>query len=254
MATLMIADAHLQHPSHRDYKLLAELLERITGRIDNLVLLGDFFEFWFGYRHTVFANYVPILALLEKISRSSSIYAVEGNHDFHFGTYFQQQLGARLLPQGGSVQLENQWLHLAHGDLINPYDRGYRLLHWFLRSPLVYAVGRCLPPDLAWRIAMQASARSQAKRLRKQAPSLPETLFINHARQQWQQGHQWVFWGHFHHHWRHQEQQQQAVAVGPWQQQHCFAVLKQDQLWHGHYQAGGPLPQELQQLLGCSDS
>ena len=52
MKTLFIADAHLKNPRDRNYRALLDFLAEQLHVVDRLVLLGDIFEFWVGYRHT----------------------------------------------------------------------------------------------------------------------------------------------------------------------------------------------------------
>jgi len=59
MRAIILADAHLRHPQDHNYKQLLKFLEQQQD-LDGLFLLGDIFEIWLGYRHSVFANYIAL--------------------------------------------------------------------------------------------------------------------------------------------------------------------------------------------------
>ena len=81
----------------------------------------------------------------------TEIVFVEGNHDFHLGPFFRETLGCRVLPDGGAVEIDGRRVYLAHGDLVDSTDRGYRLLRRLSAQPLVRNLVQGLaPPDLTW--------------------------------------------------------------------------------------------------------
>ena len=105
MRDLFIADAHLLAPQDANYRRLLEFLRAQRGRTRTLVLLGDIFEFWIGYRYCVFSAYVPLLEALRELREAGArIVYVEGNHDFHLGPYFAETLGCDILPDGGVIE------------------------------------------------------------------------------------------------------------------------------------------------------
>lgn len=86
MKDIFIADAHLKNPADENYVQLLEFLKQNSGNIRTLILLGDIFEFWVGYRHCVYSAYVPLLQQLNLLRLDgTSIIVVEGNHDFKIG-------------------------------------------------------------------------------------------------------------------------------------------------------------------------
>ncbi len=102
MRDIFLADAHLLDPSDANYRRLLAFLDRQRGSVGTLYLLGDIFEFWVGYHHTVFAPYVPLLEALRRLREAGArIVYVEGNHDFHLGPYIEETLGCTVLPDGG---------------------------------------------------------------------------------------------------------------------------------------------------------
>lgn len=228
MRDLFIADAHLLDPRDANYRRLLEFLRSQRGRVRTLFLLGDIFEFWIGYRHTVFAPYVPLLETLRQLREAGcEIVYVEGNHDFHLGPYFETTLGCRILPDGGVVELDGERIFIGHGDLIDPGDKGYRLLRRLLRSrPLRWLAG-IVPPDWAWAIARWSSALSRRGHPEKNRRGLPEQLLDAHARAHFRTGCRAVITGHFHvplH--RATPDGQTLIALGDWIDQYSYGVFE----------------------------
>ncbi len=226
MRDLFIADAHLLAPEDANYRRLLDFLRTQRGETRTLVLLGDIFEFWIGYRWCVFSAYVPLLEALRELREAGTrIVYVEGNHDFHLGPYFAETLGCDILPDGGVIELDGQKIHISHGDLIDPADRGYRLLRRILRSRPLRALATILPPDWAWAIARRAGALSR----RSHTPSLhrepPLHLLEEHARRHFAAGCQAVVTGHFHAPARRDFDGNVMIALGDWIDQYSYAVF-----------------------------
>jgi UDP-2,3-diacylglucosamine hydrolase len=227
MRDVFLADAHLLRPSDANYQRLLQFLEEQRGEIRTLYLLGDIFEFWVGYRHVVFAPYVPVLESLRRLREAGTeIVYVEGNHDFHMGNYFRDTLGCRVLPDGGAIELGGRRVYLGHGDLANPRDRGYRLLRRLLRGPLLRYMIRLLPPDWTWGIAQWAGRRSRRGNPDRQRRWNPEDILRQHASLRFEEGHQVVITGHFHHPLLRVNSQGTLLALGDWIEQYSFATFE----------------------------
>ena len=59
------------------------------------------------------------------------------------------------------MRLRDMMVRLEHGDQMDPDDRGYRFLRWFLRTPPIKFLTRRLPGSLIRRIGDRASAKSR---------------------------------------------------------------------------------------------
>jgi UDP-2,3-diacylglucosamine hydrolase len=231
MRRYFLADAHLKDPQDRNYRHLLEFLRSLEEEPCELFLLGDIFEFWMGYRHTLFAPYVPLLEQLRRLrERGTELVFVEGNHDFRMGPYFEETLGCTVLPQGGVVERDGRRIHISHGDLLDAEDTSYRLLRAVLRSAPFYALFRLFPPDWSWEIARWSSRRSRKKRAARERRWHPQELLRRHARQRFAQGAEIVISGHFHHPWQEQGPEGTIIALGDWITQFSYAVLDQGKI------------------------
>ena len=161
MKSLFLADAHLRDPEDQAYRDLLIFLRELPDDLDNLFILGDFFDFWHGFKDIVFSAYVPILAALEEISgKGIQISFFAGNHEISFGSYLNN-LGSCYENQA-IVELDGQKIYLAHGDRLNPDDHIYRVWRTLLRSPLTLKIIDNLPASLTWKIASRLSHGSRS--------------------------------------------------------------------------------------------
>lgn len=226
MKDIFLADAHLFDPAAGNYQRLLAFLRQNRGRIRHLVLLGDIFDFWVGYRHTVFAPFVPLLEeLRQQRETGTELIFVEGNHDFHMGPFFSEFLDCRILPDGGPLQLDDRRIFIAHGDLVNPDDKAYRMLRSALRCRLSRALLPLVPPDWAWSMARWASRLSDRKKKGRSA-FLPEQALLNFARERFAEGFDTVITGHFHVPLFRQIEDKLLIALGDWIEQDSYAVFE----------------------------
>ncbi len=236
MRDIFIADAHLLDPTDENYRLLLVFLEAQRGQVRNLFLMGDIFEFWVGYRHAVFAPYVPILEALRQMREAGAqIIYVEGNHDFHMGPYFEQTLSCQVLPDGGAFQIDGRRIYIAHGDLVNPQDKGYRLLRRVLRSAPLRWLMALLPPDWTWGIARWASSLSNKSHATKQERWVPRQMLLAHAKERFDEGYSAVVTGHFHAPLHEVKGQGTILALGDWIDQYSYGVYEDGKFWLESY-------------------
>ncbi|MDY6847584.1 MAG: UDP-2,3-diacylglucosamine diphosphatase [Thermodesulfobacteriota bacterium] len=222
---IFLADAHLLCPDTENYQQLLTFLESQRGRMRTLYILGDLFEFWVGYRHLVFTPYIPLLEKLRSLHcDGTQIVYVEGNHDFHLGPFFRDNLDCLILPDGGTVEIDGKRVFLCHGDRINDRDRGYLLWRGLLRSAPLKAAMALMPGDLTWRVALWASRVSQKGNAAKSKRSLPLGLLEKFARDRLAQGCDVVITGHFHQPLQRDLDQGLLLGLGDWITQYSYAV------------------------------
>lgn len=225
MRAIFLADAHLRNPADANYRALLDFFTSQEGRTDLLVLLGDICEFLVGHPKTVFPPYVPLFEALARLQGSGTqLVYVEGNHDFHLSAAFRNRFPCRVLPDGGILDLDGRRVFVAHGDLANPADRGYRVLRRILRSLPVRLLIRLLPTDLIWQIAGRMSAASKRGRNDKSRRWPARDILLPYARAQLNEGCQAVVTGHFHQPFHEKLEYGELIALGDWITQYSYAV------------------------------
>ncbi len=227
MRDLFIADAHLRQPTDSNYRLLLQFLDQQQGQLRTLYLLGDIFEFCLGYRHVVYSDHIPLFCCLERLRLGGAdIVWVEGNHDFNLSGAFADFVGCTVLPDGGVVDIDQQRVSLAHGDLVDATDRGYRLLRRFFRSGLIRFLSGLVHPDLIRNIGDWAGKNSAGKKRPARPVSEVHSLLSKYARDKFAGGCQVVITGHHHTPLFDQSDAGTLVALGDWIDDYSYAVCE----------------------------
>ena len=89
MKAVFISDAHLNGSVSDGQRSLMRLLDSLKGVADEIFIVGDFFDFWFSDRNSVYPGFCDTVEkLLEIKSSGTGISFFEGNHDFFLEDYF----------------------------------------------------------------------------------------------------------------------------------------------------------------------
>ena len=162
-----------QSNKSRPRKAFLNFLEEMRPKISRLVIGGDLFDFWIGHRTVVYYPYLPVLKrLMDFRAHGIEMDYVEGNHDFHMGPFFKETLQCRVYPKEAYLKLEGFHICVCHGDLMNPGDRGHRLLKKVFGSSCFKGLAGIVHPDWQWRIGHWASRLSH--RHRREPPNIGE--------------------------------------------------------------------------------
>ena len=137
------SDLHIQREDDSRAVLFEATLRKLIGRSSHVFLVGDVFDLWIS-DHTYFQKrYAKIINALKDLQNSGTeIHLFEGNHDMHFGQFWQKQFGATIHPDIFRTQLGPWSVRIEHGDLMNLDDIGYLRLRWLLRTPVLKFIGR----------------------------------------------------------------------------------------------------------------
>ena len=159
-----VSDIHIQSPECPRVRLFVSFLQALScdSNITHLFLLGDIFDLWVAdHRHFV-GRYREIIDAIRRLKNQGvEISYFEGNHDLYLRYYWADQLGLTVYDGPTYVQLGETTVRLEHGDQMDPYDTGYLLLRWFLRTGPIRVLIRSLPGSLIGRIGDRASAKSR---------------------------------------------------------------------------------------------
>lgn len=162
-----VSDLHLHSSDEPRAGLFARFLrDRLNevrlGQSVRLFLVGDIFDLWVGGHSYFQESFAEIVSLLrELIQNGVEVSYFEGNHDLHLTQFWQNQLGARVYKDAGDFEIEGLRVRVEHGDLINPDDRGYLALRWFLRTKPLEYLALNLPAALVRAIGQRASSASR---------------------------------------------------------------------------------------------
>lgn len=131
-----------------------------------LYIVGDYFDFWFEYRHAIpkscLAGYHELLLLKDS---GVDIHYLLGNHDQWALDLFERDLGATVYRSPTTIRLFGLQIHLHHGDGVSSLDRRYRLLKRLFHNPLSRTFYRWIHPDVGLPVGRRFSDHSKNKDL-----------------------------------------------------------------------------------------
>jgi UDP-2,3-diacylglucosamine hydrolase len=162
---LFVSDLHLAAPEDARSVLFLDFLASLEGgrNASHLFLLGDVFDLWLGEHRCFVERWRGIVGEIERLVREGvAVHYFEGNHDLYLGDFWAERLGVHVHPGPWYGELAGWTVRLEHGDQMDPEDRGYLFLRWFLRTPAVSGLVRRLPGRVVAGIGERASATSRA--------------------------------------------------------------------------------------------
>ncbi|MCX8118353.1 MAG: UDP-2,3-diacylglucosamine diphosphatase [Desulfobacterota bacterium] len=204
---IFVSDAHFTERDREAMEGFEAFLDRERDRMGHLVLLGDLFEFLFGFRgggeEGKAFPYPAYLSLLDRLQRLGQegvrITYVEGNHDFFLQPLFRGwlKLEAEIVPLGKEERIGDRRAYVAHGDLANPHLWGYRIYRRMIKNRLTYGLIEAVGPAFSKRVARWLSERSFNKNHAAPA-SAPPPEFRRFAHRKFSEGFDLVILGHSH--------------------------------------------------------
>lgn len=193
----LIADAHLGGPGG-DGRAFCDTLRRVADEgCRRLILMGDIFHVWVGYRKFETPEIRRVTPLLEELQQQGMrLEYIEGNRDFFLATSPWRHLFSTLTSEiqftaGGKRRL------CVHGDGLNDRDRQYLFWRWLSKSAAVRLGVAALPGFVARRL-MDSTEKKLARTNFKHRKRLPEASIRAYAERRLREGHQVLYLGHFH--------------------------------------------------------
>ena len=135
MTTLFISDLHLEESRPDITEAFLGFLNGTASGVDQLYILGDFFEAWIGDDERTPLQ-EQIAAALRKLRDSGTdIFLMHGNRDFLIGEDFCKRAGASLLDDPTVIDLQGTPTLLMHGDSLCTADVEYQKFRANMRNP-----------------------------------------------------------------------------------------------------------------------
>lgn len=200
MKIIFIADSHIKGLDDPNQASLVSFLDGLAASIegerpDKVVLLGDIFDFWVGFKSVVYHRYLPLLnSLLRLREKGVRFLYLEGNHDFFMGEFFTDVLEADVYMDNCRLSLEGKEMYLSHGDAVN-MSLGYATWRAFLRGRLFRILKWLTSPKLIIKVADMLSRKSRSYGKRSE---LVERRMKDFAKRRILSGFDVVILGHSH--------------------------------------------------------
>lgn len=143
-------------------KRIVRWLEAVRHDAHSIYLLGDIFDFWFEYRHTIPKGFVRLQGKLAELRDANiPIKFFTGNHDMWMFDYFEKELAIPVYRAPQVLVVGNQKLMVGHGDGLGPGDHKYKIIKRFFDSRLCQWLFARIHPNLGIGIAKMWSKKSR---------------------------------------------------------------------------------------------
>ncbi|HGK7504568.1 UDP-2,3-diacylglucosamine diphosphatase [Kluyvera cryocrescens] len=162
MATLFIADLHLQT---EEPAITAGFLRFLAGEArgaDALYILGDLFEAWIGDDDPNPLHREIATAIKALVDSGVPCYFIHGNRDFLIGKRFARDSGMQLLPEEKVLNLYGRDVLIMHGDTLCTDDPGYLAFRAKVHTLWIQTLFLALPLFIRRRIAQKMRNDSKA--------------------------------------------------------------------------------------------
>ena len=196
----VISDLHIESPQDNSYAALLRLMREDLPDGSTLVLGGDIFDFLMGGPRSFATEYAAFFAEFTKLHlRRVTVHYIEGNHDFHLAPYLREHPNVHLHDAEVNLELAGKRIHVAHGDLIDRKDYGYRFLRGVLRSKLTFVAARVVRDETVRGIGARLGvATKELRQGRDPRVERTQLLFRNYAVAKFEKGFDFVILGHSH--------------------------------------------------------
>jgi UDP-2,3-diacylglucosamine hydrolase len=239
------SDFHLGVPDYETSlvreKRIINWLEACMTDAKAIYLVGDLFDFWFEYKHTVPKGYLRFLGKLAEISDAGiDLHIFVGNHDLWMFGYLEKELNAKVYYEPQELIINNKKLLIGHGDGLGPGDKGYKKLKKIFTNSFFQWCFNWLHPNVGIGIANYWSSKSRA-----QANNV-EQKFLGDDEWLWQYAKSVEETKHFDYYvfgHRHLPldlevgDNSRYINLGEWLSQNTYAVFSEDQLKLNTYEA-----------------
>ena len=92
-------------------------LDEIKKDAAEVYLMGDLFDFWFEYKHSIPKGYTRLLGKIAELTDSGIPVSVfTGNHDMWMFDYLHEELGVTMYRKPIEREYNGKKFFLAHGD------------------------------------------------------------------------------------------------------------------------------------------
>jgi len=197
VATLFIADLHLQTEEPAITAGFLRFLQGEARHADALYILGDLFEAWIGDDDPNPLHREIASALKTLVDSGVPCFFIHGNRDFLLGKRYARACGMTLLAEETVLDLYGRRVLIMHGDTLCTDDTGYLAFRAKVHTSWIQTLFLALPLFIRSRIAAKMRAGSKAANSSKSMtimdvnPQAVVKVMENHQVQ-------WLIHGHTH--------------------------------------------------------
>lgn len=238
MATLFIADLHLQTEEPAITAGFLRFLQGEARQADAMYILGDLFEAWIGDDDPNPLHQQIATAIKAVVDAGVPCYFIHGNRDFLVGQRFARQSGMLLLTEEERLDLYGREVLIMHGDTLCTDDPGYLAFRAKVHTPWIQRLFLALPLLIRRRIAARMRADSKAANSSKSMDimdvnpqAVVDVMERHHV--------QWLIHGHTHrpavHELQANGQPAWRVVLGAWHSEGSMVKVTPDDVELIHF-------------------
>ncbi|MCS5991954.1 UDP-2,3-diacylglucosamine diphosphatase [Klebsiella variicola subsp. variicola] len=238
MATLFIADLHLQTEEPAITAGFLRFLQGEARQADALYIPGDLFEAWIGDDDPNPLHQQIASAIKAVVDAGVPCYFIHGNRDFLVGQRFARQSGMLLLAEEERLDLYGREVLIMHGDTLCTDDPGYLAFRAKVHTPWIQRLFLALPLLIRRRIAARMRADSKAANSSKSMDTMdvnPQAVVDVMERHHVQ----WLIHGHTHrpavHELQANGQPAWRVVLGAWHSEGSMVKVTPDDVELIHF-------------------
>ena len=162
------SDFHLGAPSKKESKSreikICNWLDSISNSAKEIYLVGDVFDFWFEYKHTIPKGFEQLKSrLVILIEKGVKIHFFPGNHDLWTFGYLEKEMGLIVHKKPLITTINNKTFYISHGDGLGSKNIKYKILKKIFTSPISQYLFSMLHPSLGISLAKAWSKKSRLK-------------------------------------------------------------------------------------------
>lgn len=165
MTIAFISDLHLSADRPASIALFKDFMRKSVA-LDELYILGDFFDYWVGDDCTEALGFQSVEDVIKQtVDQGTPVTFMAGNRDFLVGNGFSARTGVKLMPDETVIQIKGKRVLLAHGDVYCTDD----IEHMSARNTLFSQEWQrdFLNKTLDQRLAFAQSLRQQSEEAKK---------------------------------------------------------------------------------------
>lgn len=131
---------------------------------EKIFLVGDIFDFWFEYKHSIPKGFVRLQGkLAELVDQEIEVIFFIGNHDMWMFDYFEKEIGVKIYRKEREFELLGTKFFIGHGDGLGPGDKGYKFIKKVFANKFCQWCFARLHPNLGIGMANYWSRKSRGK-------------------------------------------------------------------------------------------
>ncbi|NQV36916.1 MAG: UDP-2,3-diacylglucosamine diphosphatase [Candidatus Marinimicrobia bacterium] len=198
-----VSDIHLMltesEKSRRRQDHFFRFLAKVNETGCTLFIVGDLFDFYFEYSHTIPKMYFDLYFQIQKLRDANiEVHYILGNHDYWVQNFMTEKLMTKVYFHDADFEIAGKKFHLTHGDGILSWDRGYRVLKAIIRNRVFISLYRCLHSTIGYTFAQWISNRGYRNGHSDEYNKRVQTELASYAESYIKQDTDYVISGHYH--------------------------------------------------------